>query len=207
MIDAGAFPYHYKTKSILFMQVTTHRSYFTNYCGAGSYDENYMMYSGVDHCVEIVDRFKLDVESIVVLGAATGRVLRDLDRAWGVRPEGCEISRWAHARIPVRYRSRIACSDMRRYVPRLLRADRRFDLIFSNSLVYLAPAEVEPFLVCCSRIGAYFHFYSSTSESYEAGDQCRVTLRPRRWWRARFLATGFAPTRSPYLFRSENFPE
>jgi len=96
---------------------------------------------------------------------------------------------------------------MRRYVPRLLRAGHRFDLIFSNSLVYLAPSEVEPFLACCSRIGAYFHFYSSTSESYEVGDKSRVTLRPRRWWREHFLNAGFAPTRSPYLFRSENFRE
>jgi hypothetical protein len=139
---------------------------------------------------------------VIVLGAATGRVLDHFERAWGIRPEGCEISRWAHRRIPARHRSRIACSDMRSYVPRLLRAGRRVDLIFSNSLVYLEPAQIPAFLAQCARLGRYLHFLSSTSEDFEPGDGHRTTLRPRAWWRARFLRAGFAATRSRYLYRS-----
>lgn len=178
--------------------------YFTNYCGTGHYDDNYLDYSGIRHCIEIIDRFKLKIESVVVLGTATGRVLQHFDDAWGIRPEGCEINRWAHRRIPDRYRSAIACTDLRRYVPRLLRAGRRIDLCFANSLVYLAAEEVEDLLTQCSRICAYFHFLSSTSESFEPDDTHRVTLRPRAWWRERFMRAGFRPTRSPYLFRSQN---
>ena len=61
-------------------------------------------------------------------------------------------------------------------------------------------------LETASRVGAYFHFYSSTSEDHEPGDDQRVTLRPRAWWRARFLASGWAPTRSRYLWRSTRGP-
>jgi hypothetical protein len=144
----------------------------------------------------------LRVDSVLVLGAATGRVLDHFERAWGLRAEGCEISRWAYRRIPPRYRPRIACTDMRRYVPRLLREGRRFDLIFSNSLVYLEAREVEGFLAQCSRLGRYLHFLSSTREDFEPGDAFRITLRSRRWWRQQFVRAGFAPTRSRYLFRS-----
>jgi len=90
---------------------------------------------------------------------------------------------------------------MRTYIPDCVRHNDRSDLIFSNSLVYLKPNEVPRLLEQCRRLCHYFHYMSSTSESYEPGDGYRVTLRPRRWWRERFLDAGFRPTRSPYLFR------
>ncbi len=109
--------------------------------------------------------------------------------------------RWAHTRIPPRYRLRIACADMRRYVPELVRKGRTFDLVFSNCLIYLEAGEIPDFLAVCSRLGGHFHFYSSTSESF-VNDPYRVTLRPCRWWRDAFISNGFAPTRSRYLWRS-----
>jgi len=178
------------------------REYFEQYCGQGSYDENYAYHSGIDGCIEICDHFGLDVRSVLVLGAATGRVLEDFEQAWRIRPHGCEISRWAWSRIPAHYRRRIERADMRGYVRRLASRGERFDLIFSNSLVYLKPGEVRAFLALCSPICAHFHFYSSTSEAYAPGDRWRTTLRPRRWWREAFIASGFEPTRSRYLWRS-----
>jgi len=179
------------------------RSYFEDYCGYGSYDENYLFHSRVEHCVEIVDRFGIEVESVLVLGAATGQVLQHFEDAWGVRPHGCELSRWAHSRIEPRNRRRIRCGDMRRYVPELARKRRRFDLIFSNSLVYLQQPEIPEFLAVCSRIGRYFHFWSSTIEDHEPGDSYRETLASKRWWSEAFRANGFSRTRSPYLWRSD----
>jgi len=177
------------------------KSYFENYCQAGAYASNYLLYSGIEHCIYIVDHLGLRVDSVVVLGTATGEVLRHFERAWGIRPRGCEISRWAHRRIPPQNRAQVACADMRRYVPALLARGERVDLIFSNSLVYLEADEVGRFLAQCRTLGRYFHFLSSTSESYEPSDRHRRTLRPRRWWRERFVEAGFAPTRSPFLFR------
>ena len=178
------------------------KAYFTDYCGYGSYDENYLFHSGVEHCISIVDHFGMRVRSVLVLGTATGKVLTHFDEAWGTRPWGCEISRWAHARIAARYRRRVRRADMRRYVPELVRRRKSFDLVFSNSLVYLERDEVPPFLDLCSRICDHFHFLSSTSGDCEKGDPYRSTLRPRRWWRSTFTANGFRPTRSPYLWRS-----
>jgi hypothetical protein len=178
-------------------------AYFQNYCGHGSYDENYLFHSGVEHCTSIMRRLGVEIESVLVLGAATGRVLEHFNAAWGLRPWGCELSAWAHARIPAAYRRRIRCEDMRSYVPGLEAARRDFDLLFTNSLIYLQPGELPDFVDLCSRVCGHMHFYSSTSESYEPGDRYRTILRPRSWWREQFMAGGFEPTRSPYVWRSQ----
>ena len=178
------------------------KAYFTHYCSDGLYDENWLFYSRVEHCVSIVDRFGIDVQSVLVLGAATGKVLAHLDRAWGVRPNGCEISRWAYARIPAGYRRRIRCADMRHYVPDLLRRRKTFDLLFCNSLVYLEAHEIPGLVDLCSRICGHFHFWSSSSGDCAERDTYRVTLRPYAWWHATFKANGFSRTRSRYLWRS-----
>ncbi len=101
-------------------------------------------------------------------------------------------------------RRRVACADMRRFVPELGRKGRTFDLVFSNCLIYLEAREIPDFLAVCSRLGGHFHFYSSTSESFESNDHYRKTLRPRTWWRDNFISNGFAPTRSRYLWRSRH---
>lgn len=178
------------------------REYFTRYCGRAPYGEIWLEHSGAENCLATLRRMRTHVDSLLVLGAATGEVLTHFEKELGVRSHGCEISRWAHARIPVGQRRQIACADMRHFVPRLARERRHFDLIFCNALIYLAPRDVSGVLEAASRIGAYFHFYSSTSEDHEPGDRYRVTLRPRTWWRKKFLAAGWAPTRSRYLWRS-----
>ena len=178
------------------------RGYFERYCGRGSYDETYLDHSGVEHCLRICDQFGLSMRSVLVLGAATGRVLEDFEDAWGVRPWGCEISRWAHDRIPGRYRRRIARADLRRYVPDLVRRTRRFDLLFSGAFVYLEARQIPDLIAGCSRLCSHLHFYSSTSEDFEPLDPYRKTLRPRSWWRDVLSANGFSPTRSRYLWRA-----
>jgi hypothetical protein len=177
-------------------------AYFRNYCGYGPYDEHYLFHSGIEHCLSIFRRLDIEMRSVVVLGAATGRVLEHFERAWSVRPWGCEISEWAHARIPARYRRRIRRADMREYVPALAARRRSFDLLFTNSLVYVHAPELPALVDSCARVAGYMHFYSSTREAYERGDRYRVTLRPAAWWRALFEHHGFAATRSPYVWRS-----
>jgi hypothetical protein len=178
------------------------KDYFTNYCGYGSYDENYLFHSGIEHCISILRRHHIPVVSVLVLGAATGKVLTHFDEAFGVRAYGCEITPWAHRQIPARYRRRIRCADMRRYVPGLVQRRQTFDVLFSNALVYLQEKEIPCFVDLCSRICGRLHFWSSTCEDYEEGDRYRVTLRPRDWWAETFRAGGFSRTRSPYLWRS-----
>jgi hypothetical protein len=86
-------------------------------------------------------------------------------------------------------------------VPRLAREGARFDLVFTSALIYVAARDVGAVLADCARIAPLFHFYSSVSEDCEPNDPWRRTLRPRAWWRAQFLAHGWAPTRSRYLWR------
>jgi SAM-dependent methyltransferase len=177
------------------------REYFQRYCQRGPYAELWLDHSGAANCVATLRRTGEPVRSLVVLGAATGQVLGYFERALGARVSGCEISRWAHARIPARQRRRVARADLRRFVPRLAREGARFDLVFTNALVYLHAREVGAVLAGCARVARLIHFYSSTSEDHEPGDRWRRTLRPRAWWREQFLSNGWAPTRSPYLWR------
>lgn len=178
------------------------REYFQRYCDRGPYADLWLDHSGAANCVATLRRTREPVGSLVVLGAATGQVLGYLEGTLGARVSGCEISRWAHARIPARHRRRVARADLRRYVPALARDGARFDLVFSSALIYVSAREVGPVLASCARIARLFHFYSSTREDHEPGDRWRRTLRPRAWWRAQFRANGWAPTRSPYLWRS-----
>ena len=177
------------------------REYFQRYCDRGPYADLWLEHSGAENCVATLRRTRAPVGSLVVLGAATGQVLGYLERGLGARAVGCEISRWAHARIPPRQRGRVARADLRRFVPRLARSGARFDLVFSSALIYVRARDVGAVLAHCARIAPLFHFYSSTSEDYEPGDRWRRTLRPRAWWRAQFVANGWAPTRSRYLWR------
>ena len=55
--------------------------YFNNYCGYGPYEDNYVYHSGIEHCVHIVKHFGLHIDSVLVLGTATGQVLRHFESA------------------------------------------------------------------------------------------------------------------------------
>ena len=178
-------------------------AYFQDYCGYGPYDEQYLFHSGVTHCVAIAEKYALRIRSVLVLGAATGQVLGHFEAAFAEVPEGCEISAWAHARIPARYRERIRRADMRQYVPELCGSGRRFDLGFTNALIYLEEPDLAPLLRDCARMCRYFHHDSCTAERTEPGDRYIRLVKPRSWWRAQLKAAGFRATRSPYLWRTE----
>lgn len=182
-------------------QLRVDAAYFERYCGRGPYARIYREHSGIGNCIATLRRERIAVGSLLVLGAATGEVLADFEHAFGVRPFGCELSSWAHARIPARFRRRIRRADLRRYLPGLVRARRHFDVLFTSALVYVRERDVAAALAASARLARFFHFYSSTSEDFEPADRHRVLLRPRAWWRARFAAAGWSPTRSPYLWR------
>jgi len=181
-------------------------AYFERYCGRAPYGEIYRQHSGIDHCIATLRHERIRVRSLLVLGAATGEVLRDFEDALGVRAFGCELSSWAHARIPAPFRRRIRRADLRGYLPALVRAGRHFDVLFTSALVYLRERDVAPVLAQAARVARFLHFYSSTSENFEPGDRYRALLRPRAWWRAHFLAAGWSPMRSRYLWRRASDP-
>jgi hypothetical protein len=179
------------------------REYFQRYCERGPYGDLWLEHSGAANCVATLRRTGERVRTAVVLGAATGEVLEYLEGELGARVSGCELSRWAHARIAPRRRARVARADLRHFVPKLVRSGARFDLVFTSALIYLPARDVGAVLAACARVARLFHFYSSVSEDHEPNDPWRRTLRPRAWWRAQLTANGWAPTRSRYLWRSE----
>lgn len=176
-------------------------AYFQDYCGYGSYDSQYLFHSGIQHCMEVIERYSLEVRSVMVLGAATGQVLGHFEAELDVVPQGCELSPWAHARIPERYRGRIQLADMRSYVPAMRARGQRFDLCFTNALIYLQEDDIAPLLADVAATCRYLHLASSTSEYFEPGDRYITVLKPRAWWRQRLLEAGMRPTRSRYLWR------
>jgi len=154
--------------------------YFRRYAGRrGSYAKLWREHSPVDMCV---DQFRHPaaprLRNICVLGTATGQVLREFDRGLGIRPHGCEISRWAFERIPKAYRSRIRCEDMREYLEKAEARGKVFDLVFSNSsLVYLPRRELASFLRRVARTTRFLYF-NSILETFD-------------WWNVRIKRAGF----------------
>lgn len=168
-------------------------AYFRAYAGSGkSYSQVYADYSRIDDCLALFNQERTEkVSSIAVLGAATGLVAADLRRHFSVQPDGCEINRYAWSRIPARQRSTVALADMREFVLNAHAQGVQYDFCFTNSLVYLEPAEVPGFLQLLAKTMKLVHFHSSFS-----GDACRdpyrKTLRSYSWWRRQFVTAGFS---------------
>ncbi|MGE0616095.1 MAG: class I SAM-dependent methyltransferase, partial [Bacteriovoracia bacterium] len=151
------------------------------------YSQVFREYSAVDECIE---HFQAPgaprLRTICVLGAGTGQVLRIFRKRLHRTPYGCEFSPWAFTRIPRALRARIELRDMRDYIQEC----PRFDLIFSNSLMYLRPAEIEPFLITAGKKCRYFH-YEGSFLGNACRDSYRRTLRSEAWWNTRFMNAGF----------------
>ena len=171
--------------------------YFRNYAGSGeSYQRAWRDHSFAEECIA---QFKAPgaprIRKVCVLGAATGLILKDFDRHLGVRAAGCEISKWAHSKIPQPYRRRIRCQDMRDYVAGCIERGRRFDLVYSNSLVYLEPRDLRKFLKSLSQVTDYLHFNSSF-KGKACPDPYRRILESYAWWNEHMVRAGFEELRS-----------
>ncbi len=105
--------------------------YFLSYAGGQqNYDSVYREYSRVDDCLRIFSQEGAPkVSSIAVLGSATGKVLADLTNHFESSVHGCEISPWAYAKTPSKYRRYICLQDMREYLLQVKMQGHRFDLI------------------------------------------------------------------------------
>jgi len=189
-------------------------SYFQNYAGSGEpYWRAWWRYTDADDCVGWVRAQPPSaIRTIWVLGAATGQVLRYLDRRLGLKPWGCELSPWAHARIPAAYRSRVRRASMTTEVERWIVHRRVFDLTFSNSLVYLSKDELEPFVPRLALATRHLFFRSSVRGCC-CPDPHRKTLESWAWWESLLDRSGFervaprAGRRREFVWRSRAVQE
>ena len=181
------------------------RKYFQNYAGSGkNYDRVWRQYSYAPELVKLFRKHPKLLEApknILVLGAATGRVLKTLEKGFKAKCWGCEINDWAHARIPQPQRRRIRLMDMRNYVEVCIANYKHFDVSFSNSLIYLPKKEIPPFLKKLAKISEYIHFNSSF-KGHACPDPYRATLETFDWWRLQFRRAGFSEVKIPGRTRS-----
>ncbi len=168
-------------------------AFFRDYAGTGqSYARVWRDHCYFDECCDLFTEGTAGLRrprSICVLGAATGQICRAFHRRLGVKPYGCETSVWAHGRIPEEYRARIQLADMRDYVASVANAGRVFDLVFTNSLIYLPEQEILPFLRKLARCSRWVHFHSSFQGS-ACPDAWRQTLKSFKWWNEIFERAG-----------------
>ncbi len=160
--------------------------YFEDYCGEGNYDDVFQYYSAVQSCILTLSQPKWKIESVAVLGAATGKVLQEFDRIWNIKPYGCELSTWAYEKIPPSYRHRIRNCDLRDYLPWLRERRRKFDLVFSNSLFYLPKKDIDQVLEHLAAMTRLVHFHTAVQ-----GDPWICIDEPYDWWQEKFAKHGF----------------
>ncbi|MBI4396805.1 MAG: hypothetical protein HY548_06905 [Elusimicrobia bacterium] len=165
---------------------------FLNYDGEGRpYQKIWKQYNSVEDCVKILEQNgHAGIESVVVLGTATGEILKFFDSTWNTRPYGCELSAWAYRQIPHPYRRRIKNQDLRHYVKE---CRMKVDMVYANSFMYLEEQDVPWVLKECARIARFLFADLSYSECYAENDRYRKILKPHRWWRDRFREAGFVP--------------
>lgn len=165
---------------------------FLNYGGPGRpYRRTWKEYNSVVDCVKIFARgVPSEIRSVVVLGAATGEILKFFDSNWNTRPYGCELSEWAYRQIPAPYLPRIKNQDMRQYVKE---CRMKVDMVYANSFMYLDEQDIPWVLKECARIGRFLFVDLSYSECFDKNDRYRKVLKPHRWWRERFREAGFIP--------------
>lgn len=168
------------------------QEYFENYAGRSlPYKKVWKDHSYFDECAKL---FKTkgapEIKSLCVLGTSSGQILKEFHKRLGLKAYGCEINPWVFKQIPSEYKRRVLCEDMLKYIARVKREAGHFDLVFTNSLMYLPEKKIAPFLRKLSKVSSYLHFHGSFKESY-CPDKFRYTLKPYAWWNDIICANGF----------------
>ncbi len=162
------------------------QKYFENYCGNGAYEDNFQEHSGIAQAMKLAASGVISNGRVCVLGAATGEVMKYIFDKSQVMPAGCEISQWAHRKIPRKFRAATSCLDMRDYLKRQVEKCERYSLVFSNSLFYLPERSLESVLGYCKELSDHIYFEP------EAWPDPRVRIQqPYEWWQIRFNRVGF----------------
>lgn len=169
------------------------KDYFLKYVDSGiDYRKSWFNHTSVYDCITLMKAFGGKFpRNICVLGAATGEVLKAFSAHLKVRPFGCEINMWAYNRINKLYRKRIKNQCMTKYLKTIVENGQGFDLVFSNSLIYLDEEQIDVVLSYLRESAAFVHFHSSFEEDACKVDEYRVMLKPEEWWEEKFDKAGF----------------
>lgn len=157
------------------------KSYFLNYDNeGGSYAKTYQGFTSVNQCLR--DIKSLPIKTVMVLGCATGEVLRDFLKR-GYDPQGIEVSGWAVTNCLPAMRKRIVQADMRAWLRDY--KGPKFDLIYTNALVYCTKEDIGETLRLIARNCKYACFLVATVE-HPVSDKWRTLTEHESWWGSLF---------------------
>lgn len=161
------------------------KSYFNNY-GGGHYLDTYKNHTFTAD--EIIQDIRLQGESISTLldlGCAYGNLVRDF-RELGIRAYGLDnIEEVILNSVVPKYCFKMDIRD-------LDKVDFKFDLVYSNSLMYLYPQEIPQILNKIHKIcGRYFYLCVPFLEDTYFQDTYRKFLASRVWWEISLKNQGF----------------
>jgi len=176
---------------------TIDNDFFTNYASTGKpYNEVWRSYTGFDIFKEYTSQIK-NLNYCLVLGSATGEILKSIHKECLLAPTGIELNMSAFDQSSgLGYD--VFHGDMREIITSL---PYSYDIIYSNSLMYLPENDIIPFLQECAKVGQYFFWYGSM-EGFSVPDDYRVTLKNYDWWNEQFKAAGYKETTHRYLWHT-----
>lgn len=163
-------------------------NYFNNYCGE-DYAKSYLR-ATVSPEQLIRDMVDLDIPTTTLLdvGCASGELVRDF-RLLGVSAFGIDNNEDILKKcVALKYCKKMDIRDMSEI------KDSSFDIIYSNSLMYVYPNEILPILrefhrMCKSAVYLSNPYLTETDDTFP--DPCRIFLATETWWTKQFKEAGF----------------
>lgn len=161
-------------------------SYFENY-GGFPYSVNYQNFTiDAERIVEDLINKGIDFKTILDAGCASGELVRDL-RSLGVKAYGIEQNKDILERCVIpQYCVHMSIQDLKNI------ADDKFDVIYTNSLMYLHPDEIPDILhtfykVCKKAVYLCCPYLKDSNFR----DDFRAFLATKEWWDRKFIQAGF----------------
>lgn len=161
--------------------------YFKNY-GGGEYSKTYQAYtaSPLTIVADLLEK-SIDPETLLDIGCASGELVRDF-RKLGIKAYGIENNKEILLKsIIKKYCVLMDMLDLHKI------NDNTFDVIYSNSFMYLFPQQVLPVLKEIYRITkkAVYLCNPFLGDVFENQDPYCKFLASRNWWNTQFKEAGF----------------
>lgn len=174
------------------------QEYFTSYGGSGGYSNNYYKYTiAPEKVLSDLKKNNLPFNTLLDVGCASGELVKDF-RDLGVRSYGIELNEDIMQESPVpEYCVLMDMRDLSTIKP------DTFDVIYTNSMMYLFPQEILGVLKEFKRIGNTTYLCVPFLNDYASEDKNRTFLGNRTWWDGQFKEAGFLKVSDSVFTRAQ----
>ena len=166
-------------------------TYFSNY-GGGPYQKTYKSYTfSPEKIIKDLVYNDIDVKTLLDVGCASGELVRDFRRL-GIDAFGIENNKEIlNKSVVPEYCCYMDMTNLSSF------KDKSFDVIYTNSFMYLLPQQIIPVLKQFKRVGIkgvylccpFLESYSGISDLPK--DPFRTFLAKESWWEKQFEEAGF----------------